>query len=126
MNCPFCDPASDPTQRIVLESRHSWFLERPQPVLRGSGVIVPKRHCATVFELDPAEWADTRELLLRVKGRMDAAHHPDGYNVGYNCGAAAGQEIAHAHLHVIPRFADEPLAGRGLRYWIKQPENARP
>ncbi|MFN2225152.1 MAG: HIT family protein, partial [Anaerolineae bacterium] len=56
---------------------------------------------------------------------LEAEYAPQGYNLGWNSGAVAGQEVFHAHLHVIPRFADEPLAGRGIRYWLKQPENRR-
>jgi histidine triad (HIT) family protein len=57
---------------------------------------------------------------------IDQLHHPDGYNVGWNCGSVGGQEVFHAHLHVIPRYRDEPLAGRGIRAWIKQEANHRP
>ena len=37
-----------------------------------------------------------------------------------------GQEVSHAHLHVVPRFKDEPLASKGIRYWLKQAANRRP
>ncbi|MEE8583517.1 MAG: HIT domain-containing protein [Acidobacteriota bacterium] len=47
------------------------------------------------------------------------AYSPQAYNVGWNAGPIAGQDIAHAHLHVIPRFSDEPMAG--IRFWLKQP-----
>lgn len=95
-------------------------------MLPGSGLIVPKAHRETVFDLTPEEWRDTNDLLQRVKALLDAEYAPDGYNVGWNAGAAAGQHVFHAHLHVIPRFADEPLAGKGIRHWLKQPENRRP
>lgn len=51
---------------------------------------------------------------------------PDGFNVGWNCFAAGGQSIPHAHLHVIPRFRDEPFAGKGIRHWLKSEANRRP
>jgi diadenosine tetraphosphate (Ap4A) HIT family hydrolase len=54
---------------------------------------------------------------------MDERYHPDGYNVGWNCGTVGGQIDMHAHMHVIPRFRQEPYAGRGIRYWMKQPAN---
>ena len=44
------------------------------------------------------------EVVGIVKGQLEMAHHPDGYNLGFNDGAAAGQTVFHAHLHVIPRF----------------------
>ena len=55
-----------------------------------------------------------------------SAANPDGYTIGWNVGPVAGQEVMHAHLHVIARFYDEPLAGQGLRHHIKQPSNRRP
>jgi len=124
--CPFCDPKEVDGQRVVLENERGWFIQQPQPVLVGSGIIVPKSHREMVFDLTEAEWGATFDLLKRAKRHLDAAHAPDGYNVGWNNGAVAGQSVFHVHLHVIPRFADEPLAGKGIRYWIKQPENKRP
>ena len=56
---------------------------------------------------------------------LDEQYGPAGYNVGWNNGAVAGQSVFHAHMHVIPRFADEPFAGRGIRYWLKQEDNRR-
>ena len=55
---------------------------------------------------------------------QDECFAPDGYNVGWNCGAIAGQSIAHAHLHVMPRFRQEPLAGKGIRALLKSDANA--
>jgi diadenosine tetraphosphate (Ap4A) HIT family hydrolase len=56
---------------------------------------------------------------------LDQKFRPDGYNLGWNCGIVGGQEVFHAHLHIIPRFKDEPYAGRGIRYWLKQESNKR-
>ena len=97
-----------------------------QPVLVGSGCIIPRAHRETVFDLSPEEWADTYALLGRAKELLDARHAPDGYTIGWNCGRVGGQTVFHVHLHVIPRFADEPYAGRGLRHWLKQEANRRP
>jgi histidine triad (HIT) family protein len=58
-----------------------------------------------------------------VKRWMDDEFRPDGYNIGWNCGKTGGQEVFHAHMHVIPRFAQEPLAGQGIRAWLKSGTN---
>ncbi len=124
MECPFCPPFLDATQ-IVLENTHCLFLQQSETVLIGSGIIIPKKHRETVFDLTEEEWQDTFKLLHYVKILLDKQYAPDGYNVGWNCGKVGGQEIFHAHLHVIPRYKDEPLAGKGIRYWLKQSENKR-
>ena len=93
--------------------------------LVGSFVIIPKSQVGTPFELSDKEWEDTKLLMREVKAYIDKKYKPDGYNVGWNVGVAGGQEIAHAHLHIIPRYNDEPFAGKGIRYWFKQPENIR-
>ncbi len=93
--------------------------------LIGSYVIIPKSEVGSPFELSDKEWEDSKKLMLELKAYLDKKYKPDGYNIGWNVGKVAGQEVAHAHMHVIPRYADEPLAGRGLRYWFKQPENIR-
>ncbi len=94
--------------------------------LRGSGIIVPKAHRPTVFDLTPAEVTATFELLNEAKRRLDTRYAPDGYTIGWATGTAAGQKVFHAHLHVVLRFADEPFAGRGFRWWLKQQDNRRP
>ena len=93
--------------------------------LIGSYVIIPKSQVGSPFELSQKEWEDSKALMKELKEYLDEKYKPDGYNIGWNVGKAAGQEVAHAHMHIIPRYADEPLAGKGIRYWFKQPENVR-
>lgn len=124
MSCPFCPPKVEQEQ-IVLENSLSLFIQQPQPVLIGSGLIIPRAHRETVFDLSAEEWQATWALLQRVKAFLDEKYVPDGYNVGWNCEEAGGQHLFHAHLHVIPRYKDEPLAGRGIRHWLKQESNKR-
>ena len=93
--------------------------------LIGSFVIIPKSQVSTPLDLSDDEWKDTKILMEEIKKYLDKKYKPDGYNIGWNVGKVAGQEIAHAPLHIIPRYADEPYAGKGLRYWFKQPENVR-
>ena len=126
MDCPYC-PIRDPEQKVVFESDLVLFLqdERYQGALRHSGVIVPIQHRETVFNLSDAEIAATFQLLARVKEWMDRRFSPDGYNIGWNCGAVGGQTVFHAHMHVMPRFREEPLAGKGIRSLLKSKANER-
>jgi diadenosine tetraphosphate (Ap4A) HIT family hydrolase len=124
-DCSMCGLDETSDQKVILRNNTVIFVqnEKEQGALRGSGVIIPVRHAETVFDLTPAEIAATFVLLKHVKTWMDEQYHPDGYNVGWNCGAVGGQIAMHAHMHVIPRFRQEPYAGRGIRYWLKQPAN---
>ena len=124
MDCPYC-PIRDPEQKVVFESDLVLFLqdERYQGALRHSGVIIPIQHRETVFNLSDAEIAATFQLLARVKEWMDRRFSPDGYNIGWNCGRIGGQDVFHAHMHVIPRFRQEPLAGQGIRALLKSDAN---
>ena len=123
MDCPFCQLVDEV---VLAENDLCIAIQTRDPVLLGSAMVLPRAHRATPFDITIEEWAATRELLLALRTQIDQEHHPEGYNLGWNVGAVGGQEVEHAHLHLIPRFADEPLAGRGIRYALKQPSNARP
>ena len=123
-DCPYCH-LTKAEPRVVFRDELALFLqdERYQGALKHSGVIIPVEHRETVFDLTGEEIAATFKLLGTVKRWMDAQFHPAGYNIGWNCGATAGQELFHAHLHVIPRFSQEPLAGKGIRALLKSDAN---
>ncbi len=125
MNCPFCPPQLEENNEIREENEHGVCIPTNHPVLEGSQLILPRSHRTTVFALTPEEWRATRDLMKQAKRRIDEKWSPDGYNAGWNIGRAGGQDVFHAHMHLIPRYAEEPLAGRGIRYWIKQEANLR-
>ena len=127
-NCIFCDiEGFRASSALVLENALCVFANSEDgELLRGSGVIVPKAHRQTVFDLTPAEIDATFELLRAARRLLDERYQPDGFNIGWNCYAAGGQTVAHAHLHVLLRFADEPKAGTGIRWPLRQPDNRRP
>jgi len=57
-------------------------------------------------------------LLDAAKEQIDAEHRPDGYNVGINDGAPAGQTVAHLHMHLIPRYRGDVPDPRGGVRWV--------
>lgn len=125
--CTFCDHEGFRRDSVVfVENELAVFgnLEDDE-ALSGSGVIVPKAHKETVFDLSPQEIAATFDLLSEVRPLLEERYRPDGFNVGWNCFGTAGQAIPHAHMHVLLRFEDEPRAGYGIRWWLRQSENQR-
>jgi histidine triad (HIT) family protein len=124
VDCAYC-LLDESDQTVVFKNDLVWFVRdhRYQGALKHSGIIIPIAHRDTVFDLTEPEVTATFQLLRKVKASMDAELSPDGYNVGWNCGRVAGQEVFHAHLHVIPRFKQEPLAGKGIRSHLKSDAN---
>jgi diadenosine tetraphosphate (Ap4A) HIT family hydrolase len=123
--CPFCDFKDDARGKVTLQNEYCVFIECIDNVLEGWGMIIPKQHRETVFDLTREEWEATYSLLKEVKIHIDERFRPDGYNVGWNVNEVGGQEVLHAHLHIIPRYKDELYSGKGIRYWFKQNENIR-
>jgi diadenosine tetraphosphate (Ap4A) HIT family hydrolase len=107
----------------MLDNKYGCLPVLEQGVLAGILTEAERRAMETVFDLTAPDVAATFQMLRRVKAWMDAGFSPDGYNVGWNCGRVGGQEVFHAHLHVIPRFRQEPLAGQGIRSHLKSDAN---
>lgn len=115
-DCPFCDVARD---RVWLANAEAVAFPDSYPVSHGHVLVIPLRHVGRLDELSTAEQAAVWELAAQVRQRLQEQHRPDGFNIGINDGAAAGQTIGHAHVHVIPRYhGDVPDARGGIRWVI--------
>ena len=108
MTCPFCKPHAELFGNALAYVKADEF-----PVSPGHVLIIPRRHVSSWFDLTKEEHAAAVDLLITTKKYLDLEYHPDGYNIGVNCGEAAGQSIMHAHLHVIPRYAGDVSNPRG-------------
>jgi len=130
MSCVFCDRDGWTSADLYLENEYCVYASTRDPrdppdVLPGCGVIVPIAHRATPFEFTSEEWAATHDLLMRAKAALDERWAPDAYTLGWNCSVPGAGDTGHAHLHVLPRFDDEPCSA-GVRTGIKDPKNRRP
>ncbi len=113
--CLFC---KDP-KGVSLVEELAYSARDTYAVSPGHTLVIPKRHVASFFDLTPAEVAACMSLINQEKKRIDAEFHPDGYNIGVNVGAAAGQSIFHVHIHVIPRYlGDVENPQGGVRHVI--------
>jgi diadenosine tetraphosphate (Ap4A) HIT family hydrolase len=113
--CPFCAIASDEilVERPLAVARHDQF-----PVSKGHTLIIPRRHVVSFFETTAEERSEMMGLLDESRSIIDGKHRPDGYNIGINDGAAAGQTVMHLHIHLIPRYAGDSPDPRGGVRWI--------
>lgn len=85
------------------------------PVSRGHMEFITKRHVPTFFETTKKEQIAIFKLIDEAKQMIDKKYHPDGYNIGVNCGLDAGQTVMHVHVHLIPRYKGDVENPRGGR-----------
>lgn len=115
--CVFCKiiATEEPAIRILETETVLAFLDA-RPVSRGHTLVVPKRHCAHLDELENHEGAEMFRIGTLIAGalrRGDIA--ADGVNFLVNDGRAAGQTVFHSHLHVVPRHrGDKAKFAAGL------------
>ena len=100
-------------ENYVLET-HSFFVLRDRyPVSPGHSLIITKQIRKDYFELTPEEQQELTDVITKVKENILKEYSPDGYNIGMNCGEAAGQTVFHFHCHVIPRYKGDMADPRG-------------
>ena len=108
----------DPNQ-WVAHNELAFAIRDGFPVAPGHTLVIPKREVPDWFGATEEERAAIFELVDEIKAGLDLEFNPAGYNVGMNCGEAAGQTVMHLHVHVIPRFVgDMPDPRGGVRHVI--------
>lgn len=113
--CPFC--AIDKS-RIEVENEHAFWIRDGFPVSPGHSLIIPRRHLASFFDASADEREALLGLLSQAKDTLATERQPDGYNIGINDGAAAGQTVPHLHIHLIPRYTGDAADPRGGVRWV--------
>jgi len=109
-DCLFCGiVAGDVPAQIVDSDDHTVAFMDINPATPGHALVVPRAHSADLIEVSDEDLERTTVAARRLAKRMRAALEPAGFNVLNSCGSAAWQTIYHFHLHVIPRYEDDPL-----------------
>lgn len=104
---------SIPKERYVLETEHFFVIRDGYPVSPGHSLIISKKLRRDYFELSHEELLELPQAIQLVKENIERSYQPDGYNMGMNCGEAAGQTVFHFHCHVIPRYVGDMENPRG-------------
>jgi len=113
-SCLFCGIVSGHVEgsRVYADERVIAFLDI-KPVTAGHTLVVPRRHGAYLAELDPEDGSALFRAGMTIAAALRSSGLPcEGVNFLLADGEAAGQEVFHVHLHVVPRFAGD---GFGLR-----------
>lgn len=119
--CLFCSIA---TERVVVANSLALATYDNYPVSKGHTLVIPRRHVVSFFDTTHDERLALLKLLDDMKTRLDREHKADGYNIGVNNGAAAGQTVMHLHIHLIPRYKGDRVDPRGGVRWVI-PDRAR-
>ena len=109
-DCIFCRIAAGemPAVRVLETPEVLAFLDIA-PVNYGHTLVIPKAHYQNLLELPDALWTAMGQVCRRVAQALMATLSAQGFNIGMNNFEAAGQEVFHAHLHVIPRYHTDGL-----------------
>jgi histidine triad (HIT) family protein len=109
-DCIFCAIAKGegPATIVAEDDRTVAFMDI-MPATRGHLLVIPRAHSVDLLSVDPDDLNATMQaakaMAQRVKDRLGA----DGVNLLNSCGSAAWQTVFHFHIHVIPRWDDDPL-----------------
>jgi histidine triad (HIT) family protein len=109
-DCIFCAiAAGEAPATIVAEDERTVAFMDISPATEGHVLVIPRAHYEDLLVIDDADLDATmhaaRAMARRVKDRLGA----DGVNLLNSCGGAAWQTVFHFHVHVIPRYDDDPL-----------------
>lgn len=104
--CIFCRAKkSAANDYVIFKTEKSMCLLNKYPYNNGHLMICPLRHVSDISEIKEEEMLDMFASLKRVKIMLQKVLKPQGYNIGFNLGIAAGAGVtAHLHLHIVPRW----------------------
>ena len=109
-DCIFCKIlAGELPAQIVDEDERTIAFMDIAPATRGHALVIPREHSRDLLEVPPEDLQATILAAKRLAGRARERLGADGVNLLNSCGAAAWQTVFHFHVHVIPRYEDDPL-----------------
>src|ERR671919_1739159 len=109
-DCLFCKIAAGeiPATRVREDERTIAFMDI-NPATRGHLLVIPREHATDLLEIGAEDLAACSAAAQELAGSLTEKLGADGVNVLNSCGRAAWQTVFHFHLHVIPRYANDPL-----------------
>jgi histidine triad (HIT) family protein len=109
-DCLFCGIVSGrvPAEIVDSDDRTVAFMDI-SPATRGHALVVPREHSDDLMDIPDDDLQATVLAARRLARRMDGKLRPDGFNLLNSCRPAAWQTVFHFHVHVVPRYDDDPL-----------------
>lgn len=121
-SCVFCSIVAGeaPSARVHEDERTVGFMDI-NPATWGHALVVPKAHAVDLLDIDPADLAACAASAQRLAGRAIGGLGASGVNLLQCSGADAWQTVFHFHLHVVPRYADDPTRDALQLPWVPAP-----
>lgn len=104
--------------RIITKSSNCIGFFDKYPISKGHALVIPRCPIESLYELDDDMQSEMWNTAKEVRNILAEQFTPDGFNIGINDGYAAGQTMPHAHIHIIPRYAEDIADPRGGIRWI--------
>lgn len=109
-DCIFCKIlAGELPATIVDEDERTIAFMDIAPATRGHALVIPRTHTPDLLSIDPEDLIAVALAAQRLARRISEHLPADGVNLVNSCGAVAWQTVWHFHVHVIPRYAEDPL-----------------
>jgi histidine triad (HIT) family protein len=109
-DCIFCGiVAGDIPSQVIDSDEHTVAFMDINPATRGHALVIPRAHSEDLLDASDPDLERTMVAARRLARKMRPALDPDGFNILNACRPAAWQTVFHYHLHVIPRYEDDPL-----------------
>jgi histidine triad (HIT) family protein len=117
-DCLFCGIVAGtiPSETIDSDERTLAFMDI-NPATPGHALVIPREHSADLMDIGEEDLEATALAAQRLARRMKDVLGADGINLINACGAAAWQTVFHFHIHVVPRYEDDPLK----LPWVPEP-----
>lgn len=118
--CPFCRIVRGETEAfIVFEDELSIAFLDHRPIARGHCLLIPRRHCDTLLDLNPTEAGPLLQNAQRLIRALEAGLKADGAFLAIN--VKVSQSVPHLHLHLVPRWQKDGLFARPF-LWMRKPQ----
>jgi histidine triad (HIT) family protein len=109
-DCLFCKiVAGEIPATIVDQDERTIAFMDINPATRGHALVIPREHSKDLHDVDPEDLAAVMQGAQRLAARVSDRLGADGVNLLNSCGSVAWQTVFHFHVHVIPRYDDDPL-----------------
>lgn len=79
------------------------------PAAKGHTLVISKKHFENIFDIPDSVLVKVIKSVKKTAKNIKLEMKVDGINIRNASGLAAGQEVSHFHIHLIPRYKNDKL-----------------